>query len=247
MAERRAIDIAHDLFRRPLMARMVQGSPLPPGMIEVIRIAAGEVPAREGRLLPDSQTAETTRQAAVFFLQQALFQSQGDDYRVLGLTPPVTSEQIREHKRWLLKWLHPDRNASKWESQLFLRVARAAEELEKRGDAPAPAANSAMPPDAAAGGQAKRLFEPTHRSRRAPAPGRGAPLLRQTRPSVVLDRPERPAGRGVGRRSARRAAMAAGAVLLAVTAWHYGEGTALRVALERLVSEPLNWLALAKG
>ena len=250
MAERRALDIAHDLFRRPLMARLVQAAPLPPGMLEVIKIAAGEAPAREGLLLPDSQTAETTRQAAVFFLQQALFQEAGDDFRVLGLGRGATPEQIREHKRWLLKWLHPDRNPSKWESQLFLRVARAAETLEKRGDAGGAGAASdgaaGAEPAAAPGGAA--LNGPPRRDR----PGTGRPPVHHRSHAGVALRPDvrsRRAGRvrPAQRRTVRRVSVAAGLALLAVAVWRLGEGTAWRAVLEHVMHEPMNWLALARG
>ena len=144
MGNHEAIDVALVMFRRPALVRSLRKAPLPEGMIKVIRIAAGaEVEA--GFISPErARNAEEAHEAAVFFLQQVLFLPHSDSYRLLGLKPGVGAEHVREHKRWLLKWLHPDRNHNKWESALFQRVAKAAEELEKRLDGvPVPAASRA--------------------------------------------------------------------------------------------------------
>jgi hypothetical protein len=99
-------------------------------MLTVIKVAASSEDEVR-KLIPDHARAPSDiRAAAVFFLQQVLFAGQGDHYRVLGLTSGAAPEEVREHKRWLLKWLHPDRNNNAWESSLFLRVSQAAEQLE---------------------------------------------------------------------------------------------------------------------
>ncbi len=125
MIERDALQIALELFRSPLQVRSIQRLPLPKGVLQVIRIAAGDE--------LDGNVAEVTfgwkesevRAAAVFFLQQILFEKRADPFRLLGLSPDANLEDLKHHKRALLKWLHPDRNVNKWESVLLQRVVDA--------------------------------------------------------------------------------------------------------------------------
>jgi hypothetical protein len=130
---RQAIDIALDMVSRPLLIREVQRAPLPPGVGEVIRLATGSETELEEAARGRGRDATALRQAAILFLQQALFYPGADSYRVLGLTNGATVEQIHDHRRLLLKWLHPDRNPSSWEQKLFQRVTAAAADLEKKG------------------------------------------------------------------------------------------------------------------
>jgi hypothetical protein len=117
-----ARDIAVDVFSQPVLARRIQRHPLPEGMLEVIQIAAGNRADDNNHL---------SQEAAIFFLQQVLVSRENDNFRLLGLNPGASLELIKEHRRWLLKWLHPDRNHNKWESTLFARVNSAALQLEK--------------------------------------------------------------------------------------------------------------------
>lgn len=138
MGKRQAIDVALAIYRRPSMVRATQEAPLPEGMLTVIRIAAG-VEVEAGIIsLERARNAEEAREAAVFFLQQVLFRPYSTNYSLLGLTADANVEQVREHKRWLLKWLHPDRNHNRWESMQFQRVVKAAEDLEQRLDRAVP-------------------------------------------------------------------------------------------------------------
>ncbi len=113
--------IALELFSQPALARRIRQQPLPEGMLEVIQIAAGNSPSDRNQLSQD---------AAIFFLQQVLISRDNDNFRLLGLNHGASLELVREHRRWLLKWLHPDRNHNKWESTLFDRVNLAATQLE---------------------------------------------------------------------------------------------------------------------
>jgi hypothetical protein len=130
--ERQAIDIALDMTSRPLLIREVQRAPLPPGVREVIRLATGSEDELDQAGKRRGRDAKALRQAAVLFLQQALFHPGADNYRLLGLTQGATAEEIRDHRRLLLKLLHPDRNPSSWEQMLFQQVIGAAADLEKR-------------------------------------------------------------------------------------------------------------------
>ena len=138
MGNRQAIDVALAMYRRPSMVRAMRDAPLPGSMLTVIRIAAGAEVEAGIISLDRARNAEEAREAAIFFLQQVLFRPQATNHGLLGLAADANVEQVREHKRWLLKWLHPDRNHNKWESALFQRVVKAAEDLELQLDGAAP-------------------------------------------------------------------------------------------------------------
>src|SRR5688500_8453604 len=129
--ERQAIDIAIDMVSRPLLIREVQRTPLPPGVREVMRLATSSETELELAGKGRSRDAKALQHAAIVFLQQALFYPGADSYRILGLDRGATAKEIRDHRRLLLKWLHPDRNPSSWEQMLFQRVIAAAADLEK--------------------------------------------------------------------------------------------------------------------
>jgi hypothetical protein len=131
MERRFALDVALDMMQRPLLAKNAQRTPLPEGVLQLIRIAAGSeediVWASRTRARADAEI----REAAVTILQQVLFCPGADNFRLLGLGSSATAEELHEHRRWLLKWLHPDRNPNKWESQLFQRVSQAARAVQE--------------------------------------------------------------------------------------------------------------------
>ena len=153
MIERDALQIALELFRSPLQVRSVQRLPLPKGVLQVIRIAAGDeldesvIEATFGWKEPD------VRAAAVFFLQQILFEKGSNPFRLLGLSHDANLEDLKNHRRALLKWLHPDRNVNKWESVLLQRVIGASNIVTKTFEGKArrfgrtELASAATPPD----------------------------------------------------------------------------------------------------
>jgi hypothetical protein len=123
---RTAIEIALDLKAMPSFARVIRKRPLPPDVTSVIRVAAGSPQLTQEFANKYHCSESHVREACVFFLQQAVLFSGADNHRALGVGPGASSEKIREHRRWLLMWLHPDRNKDKWESALFDRVVSAA-------------------------------------------------------------------------------------------------------------------------
>jgi hypothetical protein len=135
MVEREALQVALDMFRSPALARKVQRQPLPKNVLQVIRIAAGEAIDEKATEQIFGWTEAEVRSAAILFLQQILFDKSSSSYRVLGLTPDAELNALKDHKRALLKWLHPDRNSNRWESVLLQRVVKAADSiLESRGE-----------------------------------------------------------------------------------------------------------------
>ena len=130
-----ALDIALKLYRQPALARKVRRNGLPPRMLSVIKIAAGSEEELVTQADHTPEESREIREAAIFFLQNCLFQSGRDNYRVLGVEKSATVEQMREHKRWLLKWLHPDLNRNKWESNYLHRVLAAWQEITEGASA----------------------------------------------------------------------------------------------------------------
>lgn len=141
MQQTEAIEAALEAYRHPQAVRGLKRAPLPAGMLTLIKLAAASPEEVEKLVTEETARQLPLREAAAFYLQQLLI-SAGDDYRQLGLAPGATLQDVKEHKRWLLKWLHPDRNRNRWESALFQRVVASAERLEsalREGVQPLPA------------------------------------------------------------------------------------------------------------
>ena len=136
-----AIDAALNIYRRPNLVRTERRKALPENILSLLRIASGGDVAPEFLTTERAKSEAEAREASVFYIQQVLLSPKSDEFRQLGLTDQATSQQITEHKRYMLKWLHPDRNPNKWESALFQRVANAAEKLENSNFAVAISSN----------------------------------------------------------------------------------------------------------
>lgn len=152
-----ALHLALDLAHAPTLAGVVRREPLPERVLDVIKIAAGcsETTAEAAKLTREAP--EALRAAAVVYLQTALFAPYADNYRVLGVTRTASLEEIRRHLRWLMMWLHPDRQRDDWQLPLAERVLSAWEELKtperrRRYDHMHP------PPPAVAAGRSRRLW-----------------------------------------------------------------------------------------
>ena len=110
MTRRHVIDLALDLARMPALARSAATPPLPTDMLELIRIAAAVPAACEDAASATGEAVPVVVEAARFYLQQLLFRPGADAYRVLGIQQGDSRTTARTHMRWLLQWLHPDRN-----------------------------------------------------------------------------------------------------------------------------------------
>ena len=75
-------------------------------------------------------------EASRFYLQQVLFRPDADCYRILGIEPTASRATARSHMRWLLQWLHPDRNHNSWDAVYAERVLKAWREVSA-SDGPA--------------------------------------------------------------------------------------------------------------
>jgi hypothetical protein len=128
MASQRAIDMALDLARMPAFAASMSASPLPADVLEVIRIAAESPEACRAAALATGEPAPVLVEAARFYLQQVLFREEADCYRVLGIRPDESRASARDHMRWLLRGLHPDRNRG-WDAVYAKRIVKAWREV----------------------------------------------------------------------------------------------------------------------
>jgi len=128
MARQRAVDLALDLARMPAFASSMAASPLPVDVLEVIRIAAESPDACRAAALATGQPEPVLVEAARFYVQQILFRPEADCYRVLGIRPDDSRELARVHMRWLLQWLHPDRNDG-WDAIYAKRIVKAWREV----------------------------------------------------------------------------------------------------------------------
>jgi hypothetical protein len=128
MAGQRAVDLALDLARMPAFASSMAASPLPSDVLEVIRIAAESPDACRAAALATGQPEPVLIEAARFYVQQILFRPEADCYRILGIRPDDSREVARVHMRWLLQWLHPDRNDG-WDAIYAKRIVKAWREV----------------------------------------------------------------------------------------------------------------------
>jgi len=89
------------LARQPELRDALRASPLPEGMLALIRIAGD-----------DGHGSALERRAASVFLQEVCLFEKADFRRRLGLTLADDHLAARKHHRLLMKWLHPDRNSA---------------------------------------------------------------------------------------------------------------------------------------
>ena len=129
MARGHVIEYALDFARMPALARSAVAPALPPNIVELMRIAAALPEACEAAVANSGEPATVVIEAARFYLQQALFRPEADSYRVLGIDPGASRATARNHMRWLLEWLHPDRNNNSWDAVYAERVLKAWREV----------------------------------------------------------------------------------------------------------------------
>jgi hypothetical protein len=151
-----AVLYAIDAFKNPSRYRSGKPQATPDGMLEVIKIVAGDE-ATLARVSEDvSEPSAVVAEAARNYLLMHMLDPRAQGLKLLGLKPGCSVEEMKDHKRWLLKWLHPDRNPSKWESSLFARVsALKLDELQ--------AASVAAPVEAPADVRQRRRGDPRKR------------------------------------------------------------------------------------
>jgi hypothetical protein len=129
MAQPHVVELALDLARMPALARRSVVPALPANVIELMRIAAACPEACQAAVAKTGEPNSVVIEAARFYLQQMLFRPQADCYRILGIEPTASRETARRHMRWLMEWLHPDRNRNGWDAVYAERVLKAWREV----------------------------------------------------------------------------------------------------------------------
>ncbi len=117
-----ALEQALALHRQPALRFAARSRPLPDDVADLICLAAAPEPGLHDAAKSLGLADEALLEAVRFYLQQVLFEADGDAYRVLGATADASAEQLRSNYRWLQRWLHPDRRADEWESLYVTRV-----------------------------------------------------------------------------------------------------------------------------
>lgn len=130
MATVTALYLALDLLHKPILAGPMREQRLPSDVLMLIKIAAGDSEAERRGLAMTSENRERIREAAVLYLQHVLLAPGTDNYRVLGVESDAPQQQLREHLAWLMRWLHPDRTRSEWDSVFAERVLAAWDALK---------------------------------------------------------------------------------------------------------------------
>src|SRR5262245_9447020 len=129
MAQQHVIELALELSRMPALARTSVLPPLPPNIIELMHIAAASPVACELAVAATGEPTPGVIEAARFYLQHLLFRPDADCYRILVIEPNASRATARSHMRWLLQWLHPDRNRNSWDAVYTERVLKAWREV----------------------------------------------------------------------------------------------------------------------
>ena len=127
---RSALQLAFDLFDFPSQARVVRKAPLPIDLILLLRIAAGEEDAIRDAVRVSGRPQRVVRDAAGFFIEQALLFPEADSYRILGASPTAANFELRRNMALLLRWLHPDIDQKGERSVFAARVTKAWSDLK---------------------------------------------------------------------------------------------------------------------
>ena len=140
-----ALDVALALWRVPSLRGALRQRPLPDDVGDLIEIAAG-TPNRVAMAAASvGEPQDQVLEAARFYVREVLLCAEADAYRVLGVSPEASSEQIKAHHRALQHWLHPDRRGDDWESVFASRINTAWGELRSAERRVAYDARNALP------------------------------------------------------------------------------------------------------
>ena len=120
-----ALEQALSFLSRTDLIAIARQQPLPNGVTDLLKISSGDNEVLLAAQESSRHSQEDVRHAAEFYVQQILFSPDSDHYRVLGVDPDDAEAKIKLHYRLLVRWLHPDRNASDWEVVFSERINRA--------------------------------------------------------------------------------------------------------------------------
>ena len=130
-----AVNDAINVYRQPSRLHGLWQHGLPDDVLLVIKIAAGDADTITSSAKSNNVEEVSLREAADFYLRQMFLHAGNSRHRLLGLELEAELGVVQIHRRWLLKWLHPDRAASKWKAAYFETISSASSSLidELRG------------------------------------------------------------------------------------------------------------------
>ncbi len=120
----------------------LEKGPLPADILTLIQAAAGDEIAISKLTKSTGLIEQDCREMAANYLRKTLFASDASEHRLLGLKRDPKTADIVRHRRWMLKWLHPDVNSNPEDQINFKRVSEAAKRLSE----PAPKSTAPTPP-----------------------------------------------------------------------------------------------------
>lgn len=130
MGQGAALKLAIDLFQCPTRAPSLREAPLPSGVLDVVRVAAGDNAAISQAVELTGRSRQVVREAAGFFVEQVMLYPGADSYRVLGAKPDASHRELRRNMAVLLRWLHPDTDAQGERIVFSSRVTEAWDNLK---------------------------------------------------------------------------------------------------------------------
>lgn len=101
--------------------RYIRG-PLPEGMDELLRLVMERA---------EDEASSRRREAVWLFLKEVVFHDAADDYRLLAAKPGASSRELRQNRRLLLQWLHPDVSPTGGDTRLLQRLNDAWQRIER--------------------------------------------------------------------------------------------------------------------
>lgn len=176
MESMHAVRVAMRVLALPMAGRNHAVAPMPPHVLEVLRIAARSPDtvqewSNELRMPPDRLV-----EAANAFIQEVMMPPHASHYRVLGVEPDASMALIRTHYRWLAQGLQAgDAVANGW---MLDRAGVAFEELSD------PLKRSAYDQTLGAGGAARQYEDAEDLE---PAPSQASPAAQPAAESADED------------------------------------------------------------
>lgn len=107
--------------------QMINDPIMPTEFALLFRLASGAPLEKFGLEEDRVRDPRELRAAALDYIQLVLFREGADHYRILGLLPPASVLELKEHHRLLMRLMHPDRGVTgaKWRHAYASRVNQA--------------------------------------------------------------------------------------------------------------------------
>jgi hypothetical protein len=103
-----AVRLSLRLYGAPAGVHRLRKSALPGGMTELLAVTAGVADVLDPIAKELSRPSVDVRRAGAFFVEQILLAQGTNDYRLLGAHEGTSLDVLREHRKLLLRWVHPD-------------------------------------------------------------------------------------------------------------------------------------------